>query len=115
RDNVTASMTYPAFLAFVSLVAVVVLLVAVVPRFKPIFASAGKAVPLATQLVLWSGDLLRNWGWLLLIGLAVSACLFVRRLQDATVRSSFDRWLVTGRVVGDLFAKVEMARFSRTL
>ena len=115
RDNVTASMTYPAFLAFVSLVAVVVLLVAVVPRFKPIFASAGKAVPLATQLVLWSGDLLRNWGWLLLIGLAVAAYLFVRRLQDPNVRYRFDRWLVTGRVVGDLFAKVEMARFSRTL
>jgi general secretion pathway protein F len=96
-------------------VAVVVLLVAVVPRFKPIFASAGKAVPLATQLVLWSGDLLRNWGWLLLIGLAVAAYLFVRRLQDPNVRYRFDRWLVTGRVVGDLFAKVEMARFSRTL
>src|SRR6266850_2876985 len=38
RDNVTASLTYPAFLAVVSVLAVVVLLGAVVPRFKPIFA-----------------------------------------------------------------------------
>ena len=45
RDNVTASLTYPAFLAVVSFLAVVVLLTAVVPRFKPIFAGAGKAVP----------------------------------------------------------------------
>ncbi len=115
RDNVAASMTYPAFLALVSLVAVVVLLTAVVPRFKPIFAGAGKAIPVATQIVLWSGDLLRNWGWLLLIGLAVVAYLFMRRLQDPNARYRFDRWLVTGPVIGDLFAKVEMARFSRTL
>jgi general secretion pathway protein F len=115
RENVAASMTYPAFLALVSLVAVVVLLVAVVPRFKPIFAGAGKAIPLATQIVLWSGDLLRNWGWLLLIGVGVAAYLFMRRLQDPNARYRFDRWLVTGPVIGDLFAKVEMARFSRTL
>src|SRR5262249_19742896 len=43
RDNVTASLTYPAFLAAVSVTAVVVLLGAVVPRFKPIFAGTGKA------------------------------------------------------------------------
>src|SRR5881394_388442 len=40
RDNISASLTYPAFLAVISLIAVVVLLTAVVPRFKPIFASA---------------------------------------------------------------------------
>jgi len=115
RDNVTASMTYPAFLAFVSLIAVVVLLVAVVPRFKPIFAGAGKAIPFATQLVLWAGDFLRSYGAALLIGLAVVAYLFMRRLQDPNVRYKYDRWLVSNRIVGDLFAKVEMARFARTL
>jgi general secretion pathway protein F len=115
RDNVAASMTYPAFLAVVSLVAVVVLLVAVVPRFKPIFAGAGKAIPFATQLVLWAGDLLRNYGALLLVGLAVIVYLFMRRLQDPNVRYKYDRWLVSNRIVGDLFAKVEMARFARTL
>ena len=45
RDNITASLTYPAFLAVVSILAVVVLLGAVVPRFKPIFAGTGKAIP----------------------------------------------------------------------
>src|SRR5204862_2784900 len=41
RDNITASLTYPAFLAVVSVLAVAILLGMVVPRFKPIFASAG--------------------------------------------------------------------------
>jgi general secretion pathway protein F len=115
RDNVTASLTYPAFLAVISVMAVVVLLGAVVPRFKPIFAGTGKAIPLMTQAVLFAGDAMRNYGWLMLIAVAVVAWLAQRRLRDPEVRYRYDRWLVTGPVIGSLFARIEMARFSRTL
>ena len=115
RDNIMASITYPAFLAVISVLAVVVLLGAVVPRFKPIFAGAGKAVPLMTQGVILAGDLMRNYGWAFAIAIALLAAWFVRRLRDPEVRYRFDRRLVTSRLVGDLFSKVEMARFSRTL
>jgi general secretion pathway protein F len=115
RDNITASLTYPAFLAVISIMAVVVLLGVVVPRFKPIFAGVGKAIPLMTQVVLWAGDQLRNNGWLILIGVALLAYLAMRQLRDPEVRFRVDRWLVTGVVVGELFSRIEMARFSRTL
>ena len=115
RDNVKASLTYPAFLAVVSVIAVGVLLGVVVPRFKPIFAGAGKAVPAMTQVVLFAGDAVRNYGWLMLIVVAVVAYLLAMRLRDPEVRYRFDRRKVTAPVVGDLFAKIEMARFSRTL
>jgi general secretion pathway protein F len=115
RDNIMASITYPAFLAVVSVLAVVVLLGAVVPRFKPIFAGTGKAVPAMTQAVLFAGDAMRDYGWLILIVVAVLGWLMARRMKDPEVRYRFDRRMVTWPVVGDLFAKVEMARFSRTL
>ena len=115
RDNVKASVTYPAFLAVVSVIAVVILLGVVVPRFKPIFAGAGKAVPAVTQIVIFAGDLMRNWGFVILIGIAIVAYLMLQRLRDPEVRYRFDRRLVTAPVVGDLFARIEMARFSRTL
>jgi general secretion pathway protein F len=115
RDNITASLTYPAFLAVVSILAVVVLLGAVVPRFKPIFAGTGKAIPAVTQMVLLAGDIMRNWWPLMLVAVVALAWLSSRRLRDPEVRYRVDRWLVTGRVVGPLFARVEMARFARTL
>ena len=115
RDNIVASTTYPAFLAVVSVLAVVILLGAVVPRFKPIFSGAGKAVPVVTQIVLVAGDLMRNWGWLIAIVMAAIVVLMLRRLRDPEARYHFDRRLVTAPIVGDLFSKVEMARFSRTL
>jgi general secretion pathway protein F len=115
RDNVTASLTYPAFLAVISVAAGVGRLGAVVPRFKPIFAGTGKAVPLMTQAVLFAGDAMRNYGWLMLIVIAVMAWLAQRRLREPEARYKLDRWLVTGPVVGNLFSRIEMARFSRTL
>ena len=117
RDNITASMTYPAFLAVVTIAAVAILLGVVVPRFKPIFATvgAGKAIPFITQVVLFMGDAVRDWGHVMLIAVAVIGFLALRRLKDPEVRFRFDRWLVTAPVIGNLFSRVEMARFSRTL
>jgi len=115
RDNIVASTTYPAFLAVVSVLAVMILLGVVVPRFKPIFSGAGKAIPLMTQIVLFAGDAMRNWGWLIATVIALFAAWQVRRLRQPEARYKFDRWVVTAPVIGDLFAKVEMARFSRTL
>ena len=117
RDNITASLTYPAFLAVVSVLAVAILLGMVVPRFKPIFASAGagKAIPFITQVVLFMGDAVRSYGWAMLVGVALVAYVALRRLKDPEVRYRFDRWVVTAPVIGSLFSRVEMARFSRTL
>src|SRR5258706_2348105 len=115
RDNITASLTYPAFLAVVAVMAVVILLGAVVPRFKPIFANTGKAVPFITQVVLFAGDALRDYGWAMLVLLAIVLYFAMRRLREPDAKFKLDRWLVTAPVVGDLFARVEMARFSRTL
>ena len=115
RDNVTASLTYPAFLGVISLVAVVVLLGLVVPRFKPIFSGSGRAIPEITQLVLWAGDAMRNYWWLM-IGAAVLLVIVVRRrLRDPEARYRLDRFAVTAPVIGGLFSRVEMARFARTL
>jgi general secretion pathway protein F len=112
---VTASLTYPAFLAVISIFAVAFLLAGVVPRFKPLFATTGKAIPLVTQIVLFMGDFVKNWGALMLIGLAALMFLLMKRLQDPEVRYRMDRRLVTAPIVGDLFSRIEMARFSRTL
>ena len=115
RDNVSASMTYPAFLAVISIGAVAFLLAGVVPRFKPLFAGTGKAIPFITQAVLFAGDVVRSYGAFMLVAAAAIAYLFMKRLQDPEVRYQFDRRLVTAPVVGGLFSRIEMARFSRTL
>jgi general secretion pathway protein F len=115
RATVTSALIYPSILTFVALASVVILLVFVVPKFKPIFEQSGKALPFVTQMVVGAADLLRNHWWVIVIALTLLAYLVIKRLQDPVVRFNWDRRMLGLPLVGDLAAKVEMARFSRTL
>jgi general secretion pathway protein F len=115
RSQVTSALVYPAILFSVSIFSVVVLLIGVVPRFKPIFQQSGKALPLATSVVLFMGDVLRGYWWVITLGLAALAWYFAGRFRDPEFRFALDRRVLGWPLVGDLVAKVEMARFSRTL
>jgi len=115
RANVTSALVYPSILTFVALSSVVILLVFVVPKFKPIFEQSGKALPFVTQMVVGAADVLRNHWWLIVITLTLLAYFMIRRMRDPVVRFNWDRRLLSWPLVGDLAAKIEMARFSRTL
>lgn len=115
RSQVTSALVYPAILFTVSLLSVAVLLIAVVPRFKPIFQQSGKALPFATQVVIFLGDALRNYWLLMLVVLCALAWYAAKKLQEPEVRFALDRRMLGWPLVGDLVGKVEMTRFSRTL
>ena len=92
-----------------------VLLVFVVPTFQQTFAQAGKALPVPTQVVIFVGTSLRKYWWLLLAVVGGGVWLFRRRLRRPAVRYRWDQRLLRWPLIGDLMAKVEVARFARTL
>jgi general secretion pathway protein F len=93
----------------------VLLLVYVIPQFTPIFEELGGDLPLITRMVLAVGGVLQNFWWGL-IGLAVIAVFWFRNmLADPERRLAWDSRVLRLRWVGDLVAKIETARLSRTL
>jgi general secretion pathway protein F len=115
RGTVGAAMVYPAFLASVAAVSLVVLLIFVVPKFQPVFDQSGKALPDVTRLVLGlSKFMTEQWPVMLIAGAA-----FALVLSQVMKRPSAKRWWhrhsLSLPLVGDLVGKVEMARLSRTL
>jgi general secretion pathway protein F len=115
RESVRSALIYPTILIFVAVASVMVLLVFVVPQFQSTFAQAGKALPLPTQVVIVVGTFLRNWWWAALPAVALAVVWFRRRGRIASVRRVRDARLLRMPLVGDLIAKVEIARFARTL
>jgi general secretion pathway protein F len=115
RETVTSALIYPMILLSVSALSVIVLLTFVVPQFQRLFADAGKALPLATQIVIATGDGFRNYWWVgaILIGLAMVAMR--QQLSHPESRTRWDRWFLRLPLFGDLIAKVETARLARTL
>lgn len=115
KESVVNAMIYPAILILMVLGALFVLLVFVVPQFVPMFRDMNVELPLITQIVLFVGIGLRDWWWLL-VGLVIGGIYLLRRqLSDPARRLKFDAWILTARIVGPLFSKLETARLARTL
>jgi general secretion pathway protein F len=115
RGTVTAAMVYPAFLAGVTLVSLIVLLVVVVPKFAPIFDQAGKALPEITVFILGLSKFMTDsWPVLMIVG-GVIALAINFMLKNPATRLWWDKVSLTLPLFGDLIGKVEMARLSRTL
>ncbi len=115
RESVKSALIYPSILVCVAVASVMVLLVWVVPQFQQTFAQAGKALPLPTQVVIVVGTALRRYWWLMLLGVTAAVWLFRRRLARPEVRFRWDGRMLRAPLLGDLLAKVEVARLARTL
>jgi general secretion pathway protein F len=115
RENVRSALIYPTILIGVAVVSVIVLLIFVVPQFQQTFSQAGKALPLPTAIVVFVGTFMRRWWWAALAAVLLIAWWLRRRGAMPAVRRARDaRWL-NMPLLGDLMAKVEIARFARTL
>ena len=115
RESVRSALIYPTILVFVAVASVMILLVFVVPQFESTFAQAGKALPIPTQVVIAVGTFLRNWWWAAIPAVLLAFAWFRRRGRMPAVRRARDARLLRTPLLGDLIAKVEIARFARTL
>jgi general secretion pathway protein F len=115
KDSVVSAMIYPIMLIFLAAGSLILLLVYVIPQFTPIFEELGGDLPTITKMVLAVGSVLQNFWWGLILITVIAVIQFRRMLADPERRSGWDRRVLSTRWVGDLIAKLETARFARTL
>lgn len=115
RAKLRSALTYPILVLLLTGFSLVVLLVYVVPEFRPMFAEAGADLPLSTRIVITMSDLVTEWGWIgaVLIGIAL-VTVRGQRLSPA-VRARIDAAKLRIPLAGDLIRKIETARFCRSL
>lgn len=115
RDSVRSALIYPLLLLAVAGISVAVLLMFVVPQFQQMFDDMGRALPLSTRIVIATGDMLRGYWWLIVAVILLIVAGLKRMLVDPAFRSRWDRRVLGLPVFGELFSKIETARFTRTL
>jgi general secretion pathway protein F len=115
RESVKSALIYPVILVCVAVASVALLLIWVVPQFEATFAQAGKALPLPTLVVVTAGKFMRTWWWAVAVAIALGVTWYRRRGRNPSIRLARDTRLLRMPLLGDLIAKVETARFARTL
>ncbi len=82
KDTVSTALIYPIILLVMSLASLFVMLTFVVPQFSEMFASAGKALPISTQIVVGMAEWLQSYWWLLIGGFIVASSSMKWQMAD---------------------------------
>ncbi len=116
RAKIVAAMVYPAIISVVAGGIMMVLMVFVVPKFQEVFFTMlkGKPLPWLTQMVVGVADALRKNILMVIGGVALAAVLFWL-FKRSRIGTKINHWLLLKiPVLGDLFLKAAVARFTRT-
>jgi general secretion pathway protein F len=114
RERLRAALSYPALLAIIASVAVLVLMLFVVPRFASMLQELGGALPLSTRMLLGVSEFAQRWWWL--GGLTLLAVVAGARawIADPARREQWHAARLRTPIAGAIEEGLESARFLRT-
>ncbi|MEN9879703.1 MAG: type secretion system protein [Pseudomonadota bacterium] len=116
HSKLRSALTYPIAILSVAAIVTILMLVYVVPAFENTFSSFGAALPLPTRVIINGSAALRDYGPILALGCsAMAAGLIHQWRKNIPWQETTDRWLLTLPILGSLFSRAALARWSRTL
>src|SRR6266446_2506017 len=119
KRDVVSALIYPAAVILLAIVAIAVIMIVVIPQFQNIFLGLlgpGEPLPLPTRIVVGFSNFLAGWGGLCLlvviIGISVALHFYYKTPKG---RKRIDGLLLKVPILGPIFLKIAISRFSRTL
>ena len=119
KRDIISAMIYPAAVILMAIGAVSVIMIVVIPQFQNIFLGLlgpGEQLPLPTRIVVGISDFMAGWGGGV-IGAPIIASVVAIKFYYKTTNGhrNIDRVLLRVPILGAIFRKIAVARFSRTL
>ena len=115
RESVVSATIYPAILLAVAVISLIAMLGFVVPQFEKLFTDMGDALPLATRIVMRAGQVFRDWGIGIGIGVVLAGWLAGRWLRSPAGRAWWETRALYAPLLGRLMLKFQLTLFARTL
>jgi len=119
KRDIISAMIYPAAVVLLAIAAVAVIMVVVIPQFQQIFLGLlgpGELLPLPTRIVVGISDFLAGWGGLVILITVIAITVAIRfYYKTPGGRRNIDWLMLKIPILGDIFRKIGVARFSRTL
>jgi general secretion pathway protein F len=115
KKKIESALTYPMFLLMISIIILIFLMSAVLPKVLGIFDQMDLALPWTTRTLINITDFMNQWWWLLIlfiIGLVIGAHLWIKTDHGGQI---WDRLRLNFPLLGRLHHKTVIARFTRTL
>jgi type II secretory pathway component PulF len=114
RQRVKETTRYPKIVIVSVIIAFVVLLVFVIPRFAQVFAQFNTTLPLPTRIMIGVNNLFQNYWYLILPAFLLAPILLNRYIQTEKGRIFWDRLKMRIPGLGRLFIIAALSRFAHT-
>ncbi len=117
KNKVKAAMFYPVAVLTVAIGVIALMTLFIIPRFKDVFAGLtnGAPLPAFTTLVLNLSDAVRLHAPLVALTAAAAFVLFFLGIRTRLGRFAFDQFKLKMPLLGPVFRKSAISRFTRTL
>ena len=115
KSKLVGAALYPAIVTLVAIAIVLFLVAYVVPQVANVFAGSKRALPFLTVAMLWVSAMVRQYGWLAVIAIAIGAFGLRTALRNEGFRERFDAGWLRLPVLGRLARGYNASRFANTL
>lgn len=115
KRKVKSAMTYPIAVLVISVAVVALLLIKVIPVFQKMFEGSGSELPGPTAMVIAMSQFAQSYWWAILAVIFVLFIAFRQFYKTQKGRWMIDSALLRAPVLGPVFRKVAVAKFSRTM
>jgi type IV pilus assembly protein PilC len=115
RRQVKSALTYPSFVFVLAIVAVVIMSMWVLPKFKGFYSSLGAHLPLPTRILLGFTDFVGHW-WFAIIATFIAIGLVAYAVIGGKHgKARRDALLLRTPLIGNLINLIAVERFCRVL
>lgn len=115
RERVKSALFYPCMVLGELVLAFVVLMKVVMPRFASFYKGLGASLPLPTRILIGASEFIDKNGLALLAAVGLGVGALVMYLRTPAGRRKRDQFQIRAPLLGDLVLKSIMSRFARVL
>lgn len=113
-SKVRGAFIYPLIVMAVMIGVVIYMLLTVLPQVEILYDGISKELPVYTRMLLFVSDVIKGFWWLIAIVVGIGAFFATRWARTGPGKQVIDRIKMKAPLMGPLYMKMYMARFSRT-
>lgn len=114
-SKVRGAFVYPVIVLVVMIGVVTYMLLTVLPQVETLYdGMPGAQLPVFTRLLLFVSDVVKQFWWAIAIVLGIIGFFTTRWARTGPGKATIDRLKMKAPLIGKLYMKLYMARFSRT-
>jgi len=114
RKRIKQATRYPLFVLSAMMVGLTVINLFVIPAFAKVFAQFHAQLPLPTRILIGTSEFFEQYWWLLGMIVVGAIFAFIKWSETEAGALRWDRIKLRLPIVGGLFERIALARFTRT-